>query len=64
MTITHNHPILKPRRIELRKNQTPQEILLWARLRGNQLRFWNNEVNTNMNGVLQKIVSRLSSPSH
>ncbi len=119
MTITHNHPILKPRRIELRKNQTPQEVLLWARLRGGQLsfkfkrqhsigpyildfycpdkklaieldgsqhldnkeydnernnyllgfeiktlRFWNNEVNKNINVVLQKIVTELNSPSH
>ena len=119
MTITHNHTVLKNRRVELRKNQTPQEVLLWARLRGTQLgfkfkrqhsvgpyildfycpdkklaveldgsqhlqnkeydkertsyllilgvetiRFWNNEVNTNMNGVIQKIISKLSSPSH
>ena len=119
MTITHNHPILKPRRIELRKNQTPEEVLLWARLRNNQLglkfkrqhsvgpyildfycpdiklaieldgfqhldnkeydeernryllcleiktiRFWNNEVSVNMEGVIQKVVSELSSPSH
>lgn len=117
MTITHNHPILKERRIELRKNQTPQEVLLWARLRGKQLgfkfkrqhsigpyildfycpdkklcveldgsqhldnkeydqertnyllgheiktlRFWNNEVNGNMEGVLQKVVSELNPP--
>lgn len=119
MTITHNHPVLKDRRIELRKNQTPQEVLLWARLRGNQLglkfkrqhsigpyildfycpdrklaieldgfqhlenkeydeernryllcleiktiRFWNNEVNVNMEGVLQKVISELNFPSH
>ena len=118
MTITHNHPILKPRRIDLRKNQTPQEVLLWARLRNNQLglkfkrqhsvgpyildfycpdkklaieldgsqhlnnkeydqertnyllvleiqtiRFWNNDVNINIDGVLQEIISRLSSRS-
>jgi len=118
MTITHNHPILKPRRVELRKNQTPQENLLWARLRRNQLglkfkrqhsvgpyildfycpdkkiaieldgsqhlenreydnersdyldvlgvktiRFWNNEVNVNMDGVMNKIISELNSPS-
>ena len=119
MTITHNHPIFKQRRVELRKNQTPQEVLLWARLRNNQLglkfkrqysispyildfycpdkklaieldgskhfdnkeydqertnylsvlgikvlRFWNNEVNINMSGVLQEIITALSSPSH
>ena len=118
MTITHNHPILKDRRIELRKNQTPQEVLLWARLRGNPLgckfkrqhsvgpyildfycpdkklaieldgsqhlynkeydqertnyllcleietlRFWNNEVNVNMDGVIKKIMNKLDSPS-
>ncbi len=119
MTITHNHPILKPRRTELRKNQTPREVLLWARLRGKQLgfkfkrqhsigpyildfycpdkklaieldgfqhienkeydsersdyltvfgikviRFWNNEVNVNIEGVLQKVMSELNFPSH
>jgi very-short-patch-repair endonuclease len=119
MPILHNHPVLKPRRVGLRKNQTPQEVVLWAHLRGTQLgckfkrqhsigpyildfycpdkklaieldgaqhldnkeydqertnyllilgiqtiRFWNSEINTNINGVLQEIVSRLSSPSH
>lgn len=122
MVIIHNHPILKFRRSNLRKKQTPQEILLWARLRRNQLkykfkrqhsigpyildfycpdkklaieldgsqhlenkdydkerdfylstlgiktlRFWNNEVNVNMNGVIEKIISELdliNSPSH
>jgi len=39
MPILHNHPILKPRRVELRKNQTPQEVILWAHLRGTQLGF-------------------------
>ncbi|MCX6752746.1 MAG: DUF559 domain-containing protein [Candidatus Nomurabacteria bacterium] len=118
MTITHNHPILKPRRTELRKNQTPQEVLLWARIRKNKLgfkfkrqhsigpyildfyspekrlaieldgsqhldnkeydeerdnyllgheiktlRFWNNEVNNNIEGVLHKISGALNSPS-
>ncbi len=118
MTITHNHPILKSRRMKLRKNQTPQEVLLWAKLRKTQLgfkfkrqhsvgpyildfycpdkklaieldgsqhlqnkeydrertdylsvlgikiiRFWNNEINTNIDGVLQKIISELNSPS-
>ena len=119
MTILHNHPVLKSRRVELRKNQTPQEIILWAHLRGaqmgfkfkrqhsvgpyildfycpdkklaieldgsqhltnkeydqertdyllvlgiNTIRFWNSEINNNINGVLQEIVSGLSSPSH
>jgi len=118
MTIIHNHPILKARRSGLRIHQTPQEILLWARLRRKQLgfkfkrqhsigpyildfycpdkklaieldgsqhlnnkqydkerndyllvfkiktlRFWNNEVNKNISGVLQKIVSEFDSPS-
>lgn len=121
MTITHNHPVLKNRRSTLRKNQTPQEVLLWARLRRSQLgvkfkrqhsvgpyildfycpdkklaveldgsqhldnksyddersdylsvlgiktiRFWNNEVNANINGVIEFIINELnlSSPSH
>lgn len=101
-------------RKELRKNQTPQEIILWARLRNNQtkykwkrqvsigpyiadfycwkkllvieldgsqhldnkeydedrekyflnlgirtVRFWNNEVNTNIEGVLKIIAEKL-----
>ena len=104
--------------MDLRKNQTPQEVLLWARVRKNQLgfkfkrqhsvgpyildfyspekrlaveldgsqhldnkeydeernsyllgheiktlRFWNNEVNKNIEGVLQKIISGSGSPS-
>lgn len=111
----------KVRRISLRKNQTPQESLLWTHLRRSQLdykfkrqhsvgpyildfycpdkklaieldgsqhienkeydkerteyllvldikvmRFWNNEVNVNINGVIQKIINELnlSFPSH
>ena len=119
MPILHNHPVLKPRRVELRKNQTQQEVILWAYLRGAQLgfkfkrqhsigpyildfycpdkklaieldgaqhldnkeydqerdnylltldiktvRFWNSEITNNISGVLQEIVSRLSSPPH
>ncbi len=118
MLITHNHPILKERRVELRINQTPQEILLWAKLRNKQLgfkfkrqhsigpyildfycpdkklaveldgsqhlenkeydqertnyllgheirtlRFWNNEVNVNMGGVIFLINKELLAPS-
>lgn len=110
----HNDPKMKPRRQELRKNQTLQEEILWARLKLNQLgykfrrqhsiggyvvdfycpekklvievdgsqhlenqeydnkrteyfsilnikvlRFWNNEINTNINGVIEKIMSEL-----
>ena len=106
-------------RKELRKNQTPQEIILWARLRNNQtgnkwkrqvsvgpyitdfycwkkllvveldgfqhldnkeydkerkkyfldldiktLRFWNNEVNTNIDGVMQFITKELEKQPH
>ncbi len=102
------------RRKILRKDSTPQEILLWSRLRNNQLgckfrrqhhlgpyiadfychekkivieidgsqhmdakeyderrdqyfetfgfkvlRFWNNEINSNLEGVLLKIISKL-----
>jgi len=35
----NNSPLLKERRIELRKNQTPEEKILWERLRQNQLGF-------------------------
>jgi very-short-patch-repair endonuclease len=35
----HNDPKLKPRRQELRKNQTPHEDVLWAKLKLNQLGF-------------------------
>ncbi len=106
-------------RKELRRNQTPQETILWSRLRSNQtgykwkrqvsvgpyiadfycsknllvievdgsqhltnheydkdrekyfsdigvrtLRFWNNEVNTNIDGVMQKITSELEIQPH
>ncbi len=105
-----NHSKLKGRRKELRKNQTPQELVLWFYLKGKNmgvkfrrqhgigtyiadfyckeknlvieidgsqhqdaneydakrdayfqslgiqvLRFWNNEINTNIEGVLMKI---------
>ena len=106
-------------RKELRKNQTPQEIILWSKLRNNQtgnkwkrqvsigpyiadfycwkkllvieidgsqhldnkeydkdrekyfinlgiktLRFWNNEVNTNIEGVMKKIMTILEIQPH
>lgn len=102
----------------LRKNQTPQEIILWSRIRDNKLgfkfkrqyavggylldfycprkmlcieidgsqhienkeydaqrtkflnkfgikvlRFWNNEINTSLDSVIQKIGIELNSPS-
>jgi len=37
MTIVYNILKLKDRRVDLRTNQTPQEILLWSRLRREQL---------------------------
>ena len=106
-------------RKELRKNQTPQETILWSRLRNNQtkqkwrrqvsigpyiadfycskkllvieidgsqhldnkeydkdrekyfldlgittLRFWNNEINTNIDGVLKIIMEKLEIQPH
>jgi len=106
-------------RQELRRNQTPQEIILWAKLRNDQtkhkwkrqvsvgpyiadfycwekllvvevdgsqhidnrdydkerekyfrnlgirtLRFWNNEVNINIEGVLKSIVEELKKQPH
>ena len=39
MTILYNILKLKDRRADLRNNQTPQEILLWSRLRREQLGF-------------------------
>jgi very-short-patch-repair endonuclease len=115
----NNVPKLKERRIELRKNQTPQEVVLWARLRlknlgfkfkrqhsvgpyildfycpekklaieidGSQhienkeydnerclylsdlgirtLRFWNNEINTDIVAVIDKIINELNNPLH
>lgn len=39
MTIVYNILKLKDRRIDLRSSQTPQEILLWSRLRREQLGF-------------------------
>jgi very-short-patch-repair endonuclease len=37
MTIVYNILKLKDRRVNLRNGQTPQEILLWSRLRREQL---------------------------
>ena len=106
-------------RKELRKNQTPQEIILWAKLRDNQtkhkwkrqvsigpyiadfycwkkllvieldgsqhlenkeydksrekyfaclgiktIRFWNNEVNTNIEGIMKIITEELQRKPH
>lgn len=106
-------------RLELRKNQTPQETILWAKLRNNQtgykwkrqvsigpyiadfycwekllvveldgsqhlenkeydkerekyflnlgirtIRFWNNEVNTNIDGVVKYIHTELQKEPH
>lgn len=106
-------------RKELRKNQTPQEIILWSKLRNNQtkykwkrqvsigsyiadfycwkklliieldgsqhldnkeydkdrekyflnlgiktIRFWNNEVNTNIEGVMKIILEELEKQPH
>lgn len=114
MTILYNKSKNLPKRLQLRKNQTPQETLLWARLRRGQLgckfkrqysvgpyvldfyapikklaieidgsqhlenieydeertayllnfgikvlRFWNNEVNANMERVIDKILGEL-----
>jgi very-short-patch-repair endonuclease len=115
MTILYNKSKHLTKRLLLRRNQTPQESILWARLRRGQLgckfkrqysvgpyvldfycptkklaieidgsqhlenkeydqertdylsvleikvlRFWNNEINTNINGVVEKIISELS----
>lgn len=113
----NNVPQLKQRRVELRKNQTPQETILWAQLRQHRLgfkfkrqhsigpyildfycpdrklaieldgsqhlenkqydnertvymsdfgiriiRFWNNEVNTDIVGVMESISKQLNDP--
>jgi very-short-patch-repair endonuclease len=115
MTIFYNKSKHLSKRVVLRKNQTPQESILWARLRRDQLgfkfkrqysvgpyvldfycpvkklaieidgsqhlenkeydkerteylsvfkikvlRFWNNEINTNIDGVVSKIITELS----
>ncbi len=117
MTVVYNILKLKDRRIDLRGKQTPQEILLWSRLRREQLgwkfrrqhsiggyivdfycpvkklvieidgsqhfkkeaegydkvrtdyfkglnikviRFTNAEINTNINSVVENIISELS----
>lgn len=114
----YNHPNRRDVRKKLRKESTPQEIILWSRLRNNGIgfkfkrqysvggyildfycpskrlgieidgsqhlenkeydknrtklfndldikiiRFWNNEVNENIDSVMQKIMSELHSPS-
>ena len=117
MIFTYNNQKLKPRRSELRHNQTDVEKMLWARLRNKQcaefkfyrqysvgpyildfycpqlrlaieldggqhaddeqkaydqnrtfylkeqdireLRFWNNEITKNINGVMEKILETI-----
>ena len=114
MTILYNKTKNLEKRKSLRKNQTPQEIILWGHLRRNKfgvkfkrqysvgsyildfyspknklaieidgsqhienkeydeerskylevlgikvIRFWNNEVNNNLDGVITKIISEL-----
>ncbi len=114
MTLFYNKTKNLTKRLLLRRAQTPQEIILWSKIRNNQLghkfkrqysvgpyvldfycpikklaieidgsqhlenkeydsersdyldafnikviRFWNNEINTNMQGVLYKIVFEL-----
>ncbi len=39
MTVVYNILKLKDRRVDLRNNQTPQEIILWSRLRREQTGF-------------------------
>jgi very-short-patch-repair endonuclease len=39
MTTVYNILKLKDRRSDLRTNQTPQEVLLWSRIRREQLNF-------------------------
>ncbi len=117
MTVFYNKTKNLTKRVLLRQSQTPQEIILWNKLRNNQLgfkikrqysvgpyvldfycplkklaieidgaqhlkekeydtersdylsvfdikviRFWNNEINVNINGVLKKIISELNNP--
>ncbi len=119
MTIVYNILKLKERRVNLRTTQTPQEVLLWSRLRREQLgfkfrrqhsiggyivdfycplkklvieidgsqhfgnkeydeirskylegldikviRFTNAEINTNMSGVIDKIMNELNQKWH
>ncbi len=116
MTILYNKSKSLTKRLFLRRNQTPQEIILWSKLRrgnldlkfkrqfsvgpyvldfycpqkklaieidGSQhlenkeydterteylsilgikvLRFWNNEINANIDGVVVKIINELDS---
>ena len=115
MTIIYNKIKTLEKRKLLRKNQTPQEIILWAQLRRNKyeckfkrqysvgpyildfyspknklaieidgsqhiknkeydeerskylavlgikvIRFWNNEINLNVDGVINKIIKELN----
>jgi very-short-patch-repair endonuclease len=87
----HNLENRKIIRRKLRKSSTPQEVILWSRIRKNQLgykfgrqhsigkykeydeqrdkylksleftilRFWDNDINKNLEGVLLKILEYL-----
>lgn len=118
MTIFYNQSQNLSKRTSLRRTQTPQETILWSKLRNNQLghkikrqysvgpyvldfycpskklavevdgsqhlenidydversdylavfgirvlRFWNNEINVNIEGVILKIINELNAPS-
>jgi very-short-patch-repair endonuclease len=118
MTVFYNKTKNLTKRIFLRKTQTPQETILWGKIRNNQLgfkfkrqysvgpyvldfycpikklaieldgsqhienkkydiersdylsvfsikvlRFWNKEIDANINGVVKKIVNELNFPS-
>jgi len=57
VSIIHPHPIPLPSRERDREREA------WLKERGYRvLRFWNNELLANMDGVLEKIVENLSSP--
>ena len=51
---------LRDRGRRLRAGLTDEERKLWAHLRAQRLRFWNEQVNTELEGVLQAIHTALT----
>ena len=59
----HNTPPPYPSPVEGKGKTRDREREAWLKERGYRvLRFWNNELLANMDGVLEKIVENLSSP--
>jgi very-short-patch-repair endonuclease len=63
MAVSIIHPSPYPSPVEGEGKTRDKERDAWLKERGYRvLRFWNNELLANMDGVLEKIMENLSSP--